>query len=72
MSKAELVKKRKDLIDAYRKEHQELVDAWMPRMLKCSGLDGCPEFRREERKIEKVFAEKLRELDKLIKESINL
>ena len=69
MSKAELIKKRNDLFDSYKEEHQALVDKWIPEMLKCIGLDGCPEFRREERKIEKVFAEKLRELDKLIKES---
>lgn len=69
MNKAELLKKRNDLIDTYKEEHQALVDKWMPHMLKCSGLDGCPEFRREEYKIEKVFAEKLRELDRRIKET---
>lgn len=63
LSKNELLQMRKDLVEAYKKEHQELFEEWWPRIKDRSGLDADYDYRAEERKIERVFQKKLEEIN---------
>lgn len=61
----ELIAERQQLIDEHLKQHNELVkktDSWIKKNWK-GGLDGTDPYEEEDRKLKKVFWEKIKKIN---------